>query len=379
VPVTVIVEPDPSGHRFQAVANVAAVAGETSDVVLLTSTGAATSEAFDVYLSTTKFLSVEERFAEVYPSAEEMARAIAEKARELDVEAAVLMDADQVLKRWWRVARRELKGLARKPRIVMMLTRYPARIRYTDKRVMQLRVSKGLLAMVSRANGTVQHLAGFAGRDDMSHGWVVRRARDPEICSAHSRDRAALRAELGLPADRILVGIFGMIGPDKSPDLVLEALKLSGVEGDLVLAGGVKPEVQAWLDGLDAADTARVIVRNGFLSNEVLDKHVAAVDAVPIAQVHGGPSGIMGKAMAAGVPVVSAGSEVRAREMVATDSGENAEMTAESIAAAIRRVVERDPNAPRRNTVPPATADEFSRNLLGVDGEGRFVGMSRSR
>jgi len=379
VPVTVIVEPDPSGHRFQAVANVAAVAGETSDVVLLTSTGAATSEAFDVYLSATKFLSVEERFAEVYPSAEEMARAIAEKARELDVEAAVLMDADQVLKRWWRVARRELKGLARKPRIVMMLTRYPARIRYTDKRVMQLRVSKGLLAMVSRANGTVQHLAGFAGRDDMSHGWVVRRARDPEICSAHSRDRAALRAELGLPADRILVGIFGMIGPDKSPDLVLEALKLSGVEGDLVLAGGVKPEVQAWLDGLDAADTARVIVRNGFLSNEVLDKHVAAVDAVPIAQVHGGPSGIMGKAMAAGVPVVSAGSEVRAREMVATDSGENAEMTAESIAAAIRRVVERDPNAPRRNTVPPATADEFSRNLLGVDGEGRFVGMSRSR
>jgi glycosyltransferase involved in cell wall biosynthesis len=377
VPVTVIVEPDPSGHRFQAVANVAAVAGETTDVVLLTSTGASTSEAFEVYLSETKFLLVEERFAEVYPSAEEMARAIAEKAAELDVETAVLMDADQVLKRWWRVARRELKGLRRRPRIVMMLTRYPARIRYTDKRVMQLRVSKGLLAILSRANGTVQHLAGFAGRDDMSHGWVVRRARDPEICSAHSRDRAALRAELDLPADRVLVGIFGMIGPDKSPDLVFEALKLSGVEGDLVLAGGVKPEVQAWLDGLDAADRARVIVRNGFLSNEVLDKHVAAVDAVPIAQVHGGPSGIMGKAMAAGVPVVSAGSEVRAKEMIATDSGENAEMTAESIGAAIRRVVQRDPDAPRRNTVPPATAEEFSRNLLGVDGEGRFVGMSR--
>jgi glycosyltransferase involved in cell wall biosynthesis len=377
VPVTVIVEPDPSGHRFQAVANVAAVAGETTDVVLLTSQGSASGEAFDVYLSGTKFFAVQEAFAEVYPSADEIAAVIAQKARELDVESAVLMDADQVLKRWWRVARRELKGLTRKPRIVMMLTRYPARIRYTDKRVMQLRVSKGLLAIVSRANGTVQHLSGFAGRDDMSRGWVVRRARDPEVCSAHSRDRAALREELRLPADRVLVGIFGMIGPDKSPDLVLEALKVSGIDGDLVLAGGVKPEVQAWLDGLDAADSARVIVRNGFLSNEVLDKHVAAVDVVPIAQVHGGPSGIMGKASAAGVPVVSAGSEVRAREMVATDSGENAEMTAESIGAAIRRVVERDPAAPRRNTVPPATVEEFSRNLLGVDGEGRFVGMSR--
>ncbi|MFL6155191.1 MAG: hypothetical protein ACJ72D_03805 [Marmoricola sp.] len=377
MPVTVIVEPDPSGHRFQAVANVAAVAGETTDVVLLTTLEAAKGEAFEVYLAHTEFLAVEPVFDDLYPPPEVIARAIADQARQRDVEAAVLMDADNALKRWWLVARREFRGLARKPRIVMMLTRYPARIKYTDKRVMQLRISKGLLAMVSRANGSVQHFSGFAGRDDMSHGWVVRRARDPEICSAHSRDRVALREELGLPADRVLVGIFGMIGPDKRPDLVLEALKVSGIEGDLVLAGGVKPQVQAWLEGLDEADRARVIVRNGFLSNEVLDKHVAAVNAVPIAQVHGGPSGIMGKASAAGVPVVSAGSEVRAREMVATDSGENAEMTAESIGAAIRKVVERDPDAPRRNTVPPATAEEFSRNLLGVDGEGRFVGMSR--
>ena len=377
--VTVIVEPDPSGHRFQAVANVAAVAGETSDVVLLTSKGAANGEAFEVYLSGTTFAAVEERFTEVYPAAEEIAAAIAEKARELDVETAVLMDADQALKRWWWVARRAFKGLTRKPRIVLMLTRYPARIKYTDKRVLQLRVSKGALAILARATGTAQHISGFAGRDDMSRGWVVRRARDPEICSEHSRDRALLREGLGLPADRVLVGIFGVIGPDKRPDLVLEALKVAGIDGDLVLAGGIRPEVRAWLEGLGTADRARVIVRDGFLSNEVLDKHVAAVDAVPIAQVHGGPSGIMGKASAAGVPVVSAGSEVRAREMVATDSGENAEMTAESIGAAIRRVVERDPSAPRRNKVPPATADEFSRHLLGVDDQGRFVGMSRRR
>lgn len=374
--VTVIVEPDPSGHRFQAVANVAAVAGETDEVVLLTSKGASTGEAFEVYLSGSE-LTVEERFDEIYPSAEEIARAIAEKARTHEVTAGVVMDADQALKRWWFAARREFKGLARKPRIVLMLTRYPARIKYTDKRVLRLRVSKGLLAVLARATGSADHISGFAGRDDMSRGWVVRRARDPEICSAHSRDRASLRTELGLAPDRPLVGIFGMIGPDKSPDLVLEALKVAGIDGDLVLAGGVKPEVRAWLDQLDEADGARVIVRDGFLSNELLDKHVAAVDAVPIAQIHGGPSGIMGKAMAAGVPVVSAGSEVRARELVATDAGEVAEMNAESIGAAIRRVLERDPDAPRKNSVPPATAEEFSRNLLGVDEHGRFVGMSR--
>ncbi|MFL6022991.1 MAG: hypothetical protein ACJ72O_06590 [Marmoricola sp.] len=377
MPVTVIVEPDPGGHRFQAVANVAAVAGETTDLILLTSAGASASEAFDVYLSETKFLAVDERFDQIYPSTDEIASAIAEKAREHDVETAVVMDADQALKRWWLVARRQFKGLARKPRVVLMLTRYPARVLWTDKRVLQLRVSKGVLSILARANGTAQHIAGFAGRDDMSRGWVVRRARDPEICSAHSRDRVALREELGLPADRTLVGIFGMMGPDKNPDMVFEALKLAGIDADLVLAGVLKPEVQAWVDGLDATDRARVIVRPGFLSNDVLDKHVAAVDAVPIAQFHGGPSGIMGKAMAAGVPVVSAGSQVRAREMVATDSGENADLNAASIGAALQRVLARDPDAPRRNSVPPATAEEFSRNLLGVDGEGRFVGMSR--
>jgi len=377
VPVTVIVEPDPNGHRFQAVANVAAVANQTGDVVLLTSRGAATSEAFDVYLSGTVFSSVEECFEAIYPPAQELARAIVDQARAREVSTAVLMDADQALKSWWFTAGRAFRGLARRPRMVLMLTRYPARLRFTDPRCVRLRVSKGILALLARATGAADHIAGFAGRDDMSRGWIVRRARDPEICSAHSRDRAALRAELGLDPVRPLVGIFGMIGPDKSPGLVLEALKVAGIEADLVLAGSLKPEVRTWLEQLDEGDRARVVVRDGFLTNDVLDKHVAAVNAVPIAQIHGGPSGIMGKAHAAGVPVVSAGSEVRARELRATDGGERAEMDATSIGAAIRRVLERDPHAPRKNTVPPATAEEFSRNLLGIDQQGRFVGMAR--
>ncbi len=374
----VLVEPDPRGHRFQAVANVAAVAGETGSVLLLTSRGAASSEAFAAYLDGLD-LQTEEVFSEFVPPTRQLARAVAEKARVLDVSTAVVMDADRSLKQWWFTARREFQGLDRRPRIVLMLTRYPARLKYNDLRCLRLRVSKGLLSILARTTRTADHIAGFAGRDDMSHGWVVRRARDPEICSAHSRDRAALRAELGLDPDRPLVGIFGMIGADKSPGMVLRALEDAGIDGDLVLAGSLLPEVRAWLDGLDAVDRARVVVRDGFLSNDVLDKHVAAVDAVPIAQIHGGPSGIMGKAHAAGVPVVSAGSEVRARELAATDGGETAEMDAHSIGAAIRRVLDRDPNSPRRNTVPPATAEEFSRNLLGVDDQGRFVGMSRRR
>ena len=380
MPVTVIVEPDPSGHRFQAVANVAAVAGESDEVLLLTSKGAATSEAFEVYLSETK-LSVEEPFDEIYPPTREMAAAVAAKARELEVSTAVVMDADQSLKRWFYVARAEFKGLGRrKPRVVFMLTRYPAKLKLTDRVGWKLRIPKATLAVAAMATGTLHHVAGFAGREDMAKGWIVRRTRDPEICSAHSRDRVALRTELDLPQDRRIVGIFGLLTERKNAPLVLDSLKVAGLDDvDLLLAGSVQPEVRAWIDALQEPDRSRVIVHDGFLSNDLLDKLVAAVDATPIALTNNGPSGIMGKASAAGVPVITAGSEVRARELIATDSGEVAEMTPESIGAAIRRVLERDPNAPRRNTVPPATADEFSRNLLGVDAQGRVVGRSPRR
>ena len=77
-------------------------------------------------------------------------------------------------------------------------------------------------------------------------------------------------------------------------------------------------------------------MRDGFLSNEVLDKLVASADVVPLAMTLNGPSGIMGKAVAAGVPVVTAGSEVRAREVKALDAGA-CRLNAESIGQAIDR------------------------------------------
>lgn len=372
--VTVIVEPDPGGHRFQAVLNVAVEATKHgAEIVLLTSHGAAATEAFDVYLSGIE-VTVVERFDEIYPATATVAAAVADLARDGDVGTVVVMDADQSLKRWFYVAAKAFRGLPRKPRVVFMLTRYPAKLSLTDYVGWKLRIPKATLAVAAMATGTLHHVAGFAGRDDMSKGWIVRRTRDPEICEAHSRDRVALRDELDLPQDRTIVGIYGVIEERKNAPLVLAALKSAGIDADLLLAGGVRPEVWAWINGLDVADRARLIVRDGFLDNDVLDKLVAAVDAIPIALTNNGPSGIMGKALAAEVPVITAGSVVRARELVATDGGAVADLTPESIGAAIRTVLERDPNAPRHNTVPPATVEEFNLNLLGIDEFGRVVG-----
>ncbi|MGH3475105.1 MAG: hypothetical protein ACRDOT_09365 [Aeromicrobium sp.] len=365
-PVTVIVEPDPVGHRFQAVANVAAVAARTTDVVLLTSTIGAGHDAFGVFLAGLD-LEVEPRFDAIHPPTRDMARAVADLCRTHDVETVVVMDADQSLKRWWYVARQEFRGLARRPRVMFMLTRYPAKLGLTDWFGWKLRIAKGGLVLAARATGTLHHVAGFAGRDDVSRGWLVKRARDPEICIAHSRDRVRLREELGLPHDRTIAGVFGVIEERRNAPMILDALERAGLDADLLLAGGIQPEVWDWINGLPDDRRRRVIVRDGFLPNDEMDKLVAAVDVAPIILTNNGPSGIMGKAHAAGVPVVTAGSEVRAREIRATDGGEAADLDAASIGAAIKRVLERDPDEPRRNTVPPATAEAFAEVLLGVD------------
>ena len=368
VTLTVLVEPDFNGHRFQAVANVAAVAGRTGDVLLLTSTGATRTPSFATFVAGLD-LEVEEVFGEIYPPTHEIVAAVVETCGRREVGTVLVMDADQTLKRWWRLAPRALRSLPRerRPRVAFMVTRYPAKVAPTDWTGWKMRTSKATLAMLAMATGSLHHAAGFAGRDDTSRGWVIKRARDPDVCSAHSRDRLAIRDELDLPRDRHLVGIYGVITTGKSPDLVWEALQQRGIDADLLLAGSLTPEVAAWVETVQPTEHGRVIVREGFLPDDVLDKLVATADAVPLAMTHNGPSGIMGKALAAGVPVVTAGSKVRAKELVATDAGEVAELTADSLGVAIERVLARDPDAPRRNTVPPATADEFARTLLGVD------------
>jgi glycosyltransferase involved in cell wall biosynthesis len=216
------------------------------------------------------------------------------------------------------------------------------------------------------ASGSLHQVAGYAGLDDMTRGWIVKRTRDPAPCSAHSRDRPVYRAELGLPDDRRLVGVFGGISERKNVRLIWEAMVARSIEADLLLSGGLSPGVAAWADSVAPSAHGRIIVRDGFLSNELLDKTLAAVDVVPLIMTNNGPSGIMGKALAADVPVVTAGSEVRARDLRAHDGGEVADIDVESIGAAIERALARDPDAPRRNTVPPATEEEFAEIILGI-------------
>lgn len=375
---TLLVEPDPGGHRFQAVANVARVAARWDDVLLLTSAGALAEPTYAEHLADAP-LTVETPFREIYPPTAEMLRQIVAVCRERDVSTVVIMDADQTLKRWWYLAPLRLRKLARRPRVVFMITRYPAKLRLSDLTGWKIRIPKAVLTIAAMMTRSLDHAAGFAGRDDASRGLIITRTRDPEICSAHSRDRSRHRTELGLPLDRRLAGVFGVISERKNAAMIWDALQRRGIEADLVLAGGLTEGVAAWAASVEPTALGRVIVRDEFLSNTVLDQYVAAVDVVPLPITLNGPSGIMGKALAAGVPVVTAGSEVRARELVAADGGEIADLDADSLGAAIQRVFDRDPSRPQRRTIPAATPEEFAEKLLGIHPDGRVLRRSRSR
>ena len=365
--VTLLVEPDPGGHRFQSVAALARVAGETSDVVLLTSRGARERDEYATQLGDVE-LEVVECFDEIVPPTRAYAAAIAEQCRSRDVDQAVLLDADQALKKWWLVAAQEFRGLPRRPRITFMLTRYPARLTLSDRVGLKMRVTKAGLALAAMATRTVDRVVGYAGREDMAPGLVVKRVRDFALCTAHSRDRAALRAELGLPASDTLVGIFGVISARKFAPLVLDAIVDAGLDAKLLLGGKVFPETAEWLAALPEDLSARVIVRDGFHPDDVLDKLVAASDVVALAMTNNGPSGIMGKAWAAGVPVVTAGSLVRAREVEGTGNGTSAELTVASFGAGLRRVLARDwDESSRHDNVPIPTQRDYAAVLLGLD------------
>lgn len=360
---TILVEPFPGGHRSQAVANVAAVASRTSEVLILTSTGGTQDPAYREYLAGHDY-RVLEVFDHLLPPTRDIAREVAAQCRATVVDTVVVMDADQSLKRWWFEAPRAF-GLRKRPRVVFMLTRYPAKLKLTDLVGWKLRVPKSALAILAMLTGSLHRVAGFAGRDDTSRGWLVMRARDPAICSAHSRDRTQLRAELNLPVSRRIVGIFGGVSERKNAKLIWEAMQSAGIEADLLLAGGLSDGVAAWTQAIEPSRYGALIVRDGFLPNAVLDQLVAASNAAALVMTNNGPSGIMGKALAAGVPVVTAGSEVRERELRATDGGEAAEFDRDSIASALTRVLARDPDSSRHESVPMATAEEFAISVLG--------------
>jgi glycosyltransferase involved in cell wall biosynthesis len=378
VPVTLVVEPDHNGHRFQAVANTARFAARSDEIVLLTSKGASATERFQAFLGDVD-LKVEERLDAIYPTTRDLVRAVADLCRTYDVRRVVVMEADQFIKRWWYVAPPTLRRLTRRPQVIFFVNRYPTRIRFADRHDWLHLVSKAWLTLLGYLTGALDRVGCFAGREDLSQGLLLKRVRGPAICQAHSRDRAEIRARLGLPADRRLAAIVGVIDARKCLPMVFDAVRASGPDLDLLLGGRFEPEQAAWYEALDEQARQRIVVRNEFLSDQVLDELVAASDVVAVAQLNKGPSGIMGKALAAEVPVVTAGSAVRASEVRGTKGGLAAELSVDGLADAFRILGRRGVWTVDAGATPPATAEVFAAAILGEQLDGTPLRQPFSR
>lgn len=138
-------------------------------------------------------------------------------------------------------------------------------------------------------------------------------ARDPVTLLSSPVYEERLTQEWKLTEDRFWFAILGAISSRKNVDFVARALSRSKPDRvGLLVAGAWDGEMgdkaASALKDL-AASGARVVTVNRKLTDEELDGAVTTVDCVVLAHSNEGPSGLLGKAAAAGTRVVAAGAE----------------------------------------------------------------------
>lgn len=104
------------------------------------------------------------------------------------------------------------------------------------------------------------------------------------------------------------VGILGGIGERKNVHLVADAVAGLPDAVGLIVAGAAEDterDVEHWLRPVGSQGRAVRIA--GHLTDEELDSIILALDCVVLAHSNEGPSGILGRAVVAGTPAVTAG------------------------------------------------------------------------
>lgn len=190
-------------------------------------------------------------------------------------------------------------------------------------------------------------------------------------------DRAALRRDLGLDPDAVLIGCFGRVRAQKGVDLLVRAgLRLlpDRPRVQIVFTGRITPDNRAFADGLSAEIAAAGLGNRirflGELPWDQVVRHYQALDlfAAPARWEGFGLTPL--EAMACGVPTVA--SRVGAYETLIRDGVTGSLVPAddgEALAEALRRWLD-DPAA--RDAAGRATRDHVASNHA-IDGEARAL------
>ncbi|KAI3473603.1 hypothetical protein Pfo_031562 [Paulownia fortunei] len=188
---------------------------------------------------------------------------------------------------------------------------------------------------------------------------------DPVDFATTPESVRSFRNRMELDRDRRWFGIFGNIVERKNPRLAVEVLtRFGGQPTGLLLAGTIDEALLDKLQGPLAAYRSRggqVRILNSLLPDEELDSAIASVDSAFFSCTQGRASQILGKAVAAGVTTVAAGSRAL-RKMQRRLGGENwTALEVDKIVTLLERTKDRGQPQPREL----AGGQDFAEALLG--------------
>jgi glycosyltransferase involved in cell wall biosynthesis len=181
------------------------------------------------------------------------------------------------------------------------------------------------------------------------------------------RDGADVRARLGLPDDRPLIGYVGNFVHEKGVDLLVEAMRrLRHAAAELVMVGDgpMGEQLRARAAALGMGDRVRFVGRR---PHEEVPEWISALDVFCLPSRREGCPNVVLEALASGRPVVAA-SVGGVPELLSEDTGVLVEPEdPEALARGLEEALSRrwDPEV-LRASVPCLSWEEFARALHGA-------------
>lgn len=294
-----ILEKNPTGHRLyyaRILANGAATAGHR--VTLVLSSGAAQSPELSIHLS-----GLDERVERVY-NLDFTYGGVVELSHRLDATLTVISDGDSMAVDVGRRARWSGQGVLSV--LVMRESAQPTRVPGLMR--VKTHLKQALLRRARSVPGvrvTVLKGALWRGKSKFAV------ARDPVTLETTPDLVQSVRSRWGLSDDIYWFGVLGAISERKNLALIADALTALNKPGmGLLVAGTCDPcTMRGAYESLESLRQTGVpvVIVDRLLEDWELDSAVAAIDAVVLAHSNEGPSGLFGKAVAAGTRIVAAG------------------------------------------------------------------------
>jgi hypothetical protein len=350
---TLIVEKNASGHRLYYVRLLAAAAHVRGDrVTIVLNSAQAGAPEIDVHLNRLAE-DIQVLFVEEFDVA-----SVAELARAHGASLTVVPDGDLFAIDLGRVGRWE--GGGRLSVLVLREIAQPTRV--PGLQLLKTRVRLHFLRRAGRLSGvTVTLLKPIT----WSGSSAFATATDPVSSVATGDAVSQLRDTWGLDRERYWFGVLGAISARKNLDIIANALTIAPTDRvGLLVAGEVDEETVERVEPALAqlrASGVRTVVVNRLLEDWELDASVLAIDCVVLAHSNEGPSGLFGKAAAAGTRIVAAGAQSLRRDCAALpDISTWVHLETSCLSEALCSAVE----APRPGPVPGLGSDNFAQAML---------------